>query len=92
MKIQPSSPESVVVPPVKTKGPEPKGRSAQGGGDADLFKPVQNKKMLDALHGQPEVRPEVVERARQMAQDPGYPPAAVVEGLARLFVKPSQQG
>lgn len=34
------------------------------------------------LDRQPEVRPEVVERARALAQDSGYPPAEVLRHVA----------
>jgi hypothetical protein len=35
-----------------------------------------------ALEGQPEVRPEVVERAKALAADPNYPSAAIMKSVA----------
>ncbi len=35
-----------------------------------------------ALAGQPEVRPEVVERAKALAADPNYPSAAIMKSVA----------
>jgi hypothetical protein len=38
------------------------------------------------LARQPEVRPEVVERARALAADPDYPPASVVRHVAEQIL------
>lgn len=38
------------------------------------------------LHRQPEIRPEVVERARALAADPAYPPQAVLRDVARQIL------
>jgi hypothetical protein len=38
-----------------------------------------------ALRQQPEIRPEVVERARKLAVDPNYPPREIIMQLAKLF-------
>lgn len=35
---------------------------------------------------QPEVRPEVLERARALAADPNYPPASMNQALAQLIL------
>lgn len=35
---------------------------------------------------QPEIRPEVVARARVLAADPGYPPLAVTRSVARQIL------
>jgi hypothetical protein len=35
-----------------------------------------------ALKNQPEVRPDVVDRARALAADPAYPPADVIKHIA----------
>lgn len=34
------------------------------------------------LQRQPEIRPEVVERARQLAADPNYPPPGIMKKIA----------
>jgi hypothetical protein len=39
-----------------------------------------------ALGSQPEIRPEVVARARLLAADPGYPPAAIMKNVARQIL------
>ncbi len=39
-----------------------------------------------ALARQPEVRPEVVARARALAADPAYPPPAVLRSVARMIL------
>jgi len=38
------------------------------------------------LARQPEIRPEVVERARALAADPGYPPSAVIRSVAEKIL------
>jgi hypothetical protein len=35
---------------------------------------------------QPEIRPEVLQRARALAVDPGYPPPSMNQTLARLIL------
>lgn len=39
-----------------------------------------------ALDRQPAIRPEVVARGRELAADPGYPPAAVIASVARQIL------
>jgi hypothetical protein len=38
--------------------------------------------LKSALAGQPEIRPEVVERAKALAADPTYPSAAIMKSVA----------
>ncbi len=51
--------------------------------------PRQDRLSLDqagalgsALAGQPEIRPEVVEKGRALAADPNYPPRSVINQIA----------
>ncbi|MEO5959538.1 MAG: hypothetical protein ABIZ49_08075 [Opitutaceae bacterium] len=39
-----------------------------------------------ALQRQPEIRPEVVERARALAVDPNYPPREVLQNVAQQIL------
>jgi hypothetical protein len=39
----------------------------------------------DALASQPEIRPEMVEKGRVLAEDPDYPSAAVIKHVAGLI-------
>lgn len=39
-----------------------------------------------AMASQPEVRPEVVERARALAADPSYPPAEVIRKIGETIL------
>lgn len=39
-----------------------------------------------ALQRQPEIRPEVVARARALAEDPNYPPAEVLRNVAEQIL------
>ena len=40
-----------------------------------------------ALKAQPEVRPEVVQRGRSLAADPGYPSAAIIRHISAQIVR-----
>jgi hypothetical protein len=77
--------------------PLPGGLPAVGAKPADKQVPaVQKPDTLDttsstalreALAAQPEVRPEVVAKGEQLAVDANYPPRAIIEDIARLFVQ-----
>ncbi|CAM2821052.1 hypothetical protein [Rariglobus hedericola] len=43
--------------------------------------------LREALAALPEVRPEAVENAKSLLADPNYPPRAIIEDIARLFVQ-----
>jgi uncharacterized membrane protein len=43
--------------------------------------------LREALNNAPEVRPEVVERAKKLSVDPNYPPRELIERLAKLMVE-----
>ena len=42
--------------------------------------------MRDELSRQPEIRPEVVERARALASDPSYPSTAILKQVGALIL------
>lgn len=93
MKIESGSANSVFVQQQLSAKAQPvKDQTESQGVVQDNFKTTQNQTMLDLLHNQPEVRPEVLEKAKQIAQDPNYPPANVIEGLAKLFVQDATKG
>ena len=46
----------------------------------------QADRLHDALANSPEIRPEVVARGLALAADPGYPPPAVIQGLAGMIL------
>jgi len=87
MNIQSVRPE-IVMEAAKSK---PKSKTADNepqseGGVRDSYMPEQNENLMQALKSQPEVRPEMLERAKQLAEDPGYPPKDVIKAIANLFV------
>jgi len=43
------------------------------------------------LQEQPDVRPEAVERAKNLANDPNYPGADAISKLANLFISDAGQ-
>jgi hypothetical protein len=90
MKIQPGQPAAIPVQPVKTGAQAVKNEQKTTDAKADNFTPTQNTQMLDLLHSQSETRPDALAKAQQLAADPNYPSADIVEKLAKLFVEDSQ--
>lgn len=41
---------------------------------------------LDTLREQPEIRPEVVAKGKELLNDPNYPSQEIVESIAKLIV------
>jgi len=70
-------PDGVVL---HAKTPSPQGP------EADRFAPEQSAALKTALSSQPEIRPEVVERARTLAADPSYPSAAILRQVGRVIL------
>ena len=60
--------------------------AARSGGD-DTLDTSSSTSLREALAALPEVRPEAVEQGRKLAMDPNYPPRAIIENIARLFVE-----
>lgn len=79
MNIQPVKSDGI-VPPAKAKAQPAK--SAPATAAADVFKPEQNEKLLSALQAEPDVRPEVLERARALVTDPTYPSNDILAKVA----------
>ena len=54
---------------------------------ADVSSPVisQQATIVAQVAAQPAVRPEQVERAKQLLSSPNYPPRAIVESVAKLI-------
>ena len=54
---------------------------------ADVSSPVvsQQATFVAQVAAQPTVRPDQVERAKQLLASPSYPPRAIVESVARLI-------
>jgi len=90
MKIQSNHTEPVVLQPISTATTQAAQSTAQPVDQAqDSFSPSQRQKMLDALNSQPDVRPEVLARAKQLAADPNYPPSNVIESVAKSVINDS---
>lgn len=79
MEIEPSR-SSVPISRVESR---PIRRAEPVPGDAGQFE--ETEALRQALARTPEVRPEVVDRARSLANNPNYPPEEIVRRLAQLF-------
>jgi hypothetical protein len=53
---------------------------------ADSYQPAQNESLVNMLQEQPDVRPEAVERAKNLAADPNYPGTGAIASLAKMFI------
>jgi hypothetical protein len=87
MNIQSVRPEIVV----EAANSKPKAKSAnndsQNDGEVrDSYMPEQNGNLMQALRNQPDVRPEILERAKQLVTDSGYPPKDVINAIANAIV------
>lgn len=88
MNIQSVRPE-IVAEAAKAK-PKPKNTTTETqteGGVSDSFIPMQNEGLMDALRNEPEIRPEVVERAKLLVADPDYPPKEILGEVAKILVE-----
>lgn len=72
------------VPPV---GGKPAGKPAPVVQSRDTLDTTASTALRNALAALPEIRPEVVEKGRELAVDANYPPRAIIEDIARLFVQ-----
>jgi hypothetical protein len=72
------------VPPV---GGKSAGRPAPVAETRDTLDTTASTALREALAALPEVRPEVVAKGRELAFDANYPPRAIIEDIARLFVQ-----
>ena len=52
----------------------------------DQFKSAQAAQLREALARTPEIRPEVVERGKQLAADPGYPSPEILRKVAETIL------
>jgi hypothetical protein len=67
-------------------GPTPSGRPAapaRKAGDTASF--ARSAAVEAALKSLPDIRPEAVDRAKQLISDPNYPPAATVKQLSQFL-------
>ncbi len=53
---------------------------------SDQLSTQQAEQLNQALAQNPELRPEVVARGRELAADPNYPPASVIASVAAQIV------
>lgn len=58
---------------------------------SDRLSSEQTESLRSALASTPEIRPDVVERGRKLALDPTYPPAVIIEDLAKLMLASRDQ-
>jgi hypothetical protein len=87
MNIRSVTTQAVPQPP-QTNTPNSPNTPSTVGTDAtaDSYKPAQNESLVNMLQEQPDVRPEAVERAKNLADDPNYPGTGTIESLAKMFI------
>ena len=79
-----STPQPGAITPPDARPASKAAHAAQG---RDTLNTASSSALREALAAQPEIRPEVVEKAKKLAVDANYPPRAIIEDIARLFVK-----
>lgn len=89
MKIRPIQAEAVVQP--ATLKTAKKTETAAANVSADNFKTEQKDKLMKALSQQPDVRPEMLARAQEIAADPDYPGHDAISTVAQLFARNAQK-
>lgn len=87
MDIKPTSTDSVSQNPLPptVKPPHP-GKPALQQFFVDEFRPERARQVSEALKESPEIRPEVLEKAKQFVADPNYPARAQLVKLAKMIV------
>ena len=58
---------------------------------ADSFKSEHLERYLQALGNEPDVRPEVLERAKQFVRDPNYPSQSILLQVADELIPPNRR-
>lgn len=59
--------------------------------ESDRLSAELSEKVRQTLSSMPEIRPEVVERGRQLAADPSYPSPEIVQKIASLITPLSEE-
>lgn len=92
MKIDPLSTKPAIAALTPKAGAVP---AASGANSPSPAVDKVDSTMLDLVQGLskegPLVRPEMVERGRQLIKDPGYPPDPVVDSVARSILELFQE-
>jgi hypothetical protein len=86
MNVQPIRSESIVETP-STKAKSVKPEVSNNDVPRDSFTTEQREKLKGVLQNQPSARPDVVDRGRELAKDPAYPPKDVVKNIANALIK-----
>lgn len=60
---------------------------AAGSPGADRFSPENSTALKEALLSQPEIRPDVVARARAFAADPSYPSPVILRQVGAAILR-----
>ena len=82
--INSTSSSDRTVRPESVSPAQPK--AVHRGPGADQFSAANSEALRSALASQPEIRPEVVARGRQLAADPSYPSADVLRQVGQTIL------
>ena len=89
MNIQPVKTEAVQVPPKARPKAVPD--KVESPGAPEQEKVGRKERLVEALASEPAVRPEVLERAKELASDPDYPGPNVMAKLAARFIEDAKR-
>lgn len=97
MKINPQKLQTL-TPPLTAKTEKTRGLKTESAEQADAqtaaaamsgdnFQTGKKQKIMQALQNEPDVRPDVLARAKALAADDSYPSDDVLDHVAKLFVQ-----
>ena len=89
MNIQPVKTDAVQVPSKARPKSAPSVAEPSGGSANE--KAGRKERLTEALANEPHVRPEVLDRARELASDPNYPGPNVFAKLAARLIRDAKR-
>lgn len=90
MNIQPVKTDAVQVP--SKARPKSAPIAAEPSGTSANENTERKDRLTEALANEPEIRPEMLERAREIASDPNYPGPNVFAKLATQIIRDAKRG
>ncbi len=81
----PHTPKVYTQNPANPANAKPASADAAKSDNTPIGEKVELSK-LDALKSEPEIRPEVVAKGKELLNDPNYPSKEIVDSIAKLIV------
>ncbi len=82
-----SKTDNILRPETIAARPPQNRPTAQVPAETDTIRASSQENLKEALRAQPEVRPELVERGKQLLADGNYPPREIIRRLSEMLMK-----